>query len=100
MSLIANTLYILKTSKTFLIVGAITLFALIFVVSHFGDIEHFSVLLKQAEPAWLVLVIFFQVFTYFFLGRIWKQFAKARGYRFRTLVLVPSVIKKLTIDQF
>ena len=40
-------------------------------VSHLGELEQFAILVRQAEPKWLLLALLLQMATYVSVSAIW-----------------------------
>lgn len=53
------------------ILGALALLALVAAVLHFGEIEQFTRLARQARPAWLLGALVLQGFTYVGAAAVW-----------------------------
>ncbi|MDR4498383.1 MAG: flippase-like domain-containing protein [Candidatus Scalindua sp.] len=82
-----------------LITGLIFLSGLVLAVTHFGEIEHFVKLMREAEPVWLVYGVLLQIATYFVIAGAWHQTLRYAGVRYSMLSLVPMGIAKLFSDQ-
>ncbi len=80
-------------------VGLLLLSGLILLVSHYGELEHFVRLVRQAEPAWLVLAALLQLSTYLSVASVWYLALRRSGQRHSLLSLVPLGIGKLFSDQ-
>ncbi len=79
--------------------GIVVLLGLISIVVHFGELQQFLNLVRNAEPAWLVLVLLFQVTTYFSLAGVWYLALRRTQFRQSLLALVPIGVAKLFSDQ-
>jgi len=56
---------------TRVVLGLLSLGAVIAVVSHFGEARRFAEMVRRAQPAWLLLAAGLQVATYFCPGGVW-----------------------------
>ncbi len=83
----------------FWISGLIILVGLIIGVTHFGEIEHFILLMRKAKPVWLLYGVFLQTATYFSLAAAWYRPLRHAGTCLTLLSLVPMGIAKLFSDQ-
>jgi uncharacterized protein (TIRG00374 family) len=79
--------------------GLLLLLGLIAAVTHFGDIEHFVVLMEKAEPLWLVLALLLQMATYLSVAILWQRALLKGGMRIPVMSLVPLGLAKLFSDQ-
>lgn len=79
--------------------GLLTLFALVFVVLHFGSIEQFTRLALAARPEWFILACVAQAATYVSASLVWRQALRRSGYPRSLRTLVPLGIVKLFTDQ-
>jgi uncharacterized protein (TIRG00374 family) len=80
-------------------VGLILLSALILVVSHFGELADFVQLVRQAEPAWLVMAVLLQAATYTSVASVWYLALRKAGLRHSLVSLIPIGVAKLFSDQ-
>jgi len=80
-------------------IGLLLFSGLIVAVTHFGEIGNFVRLMRQVQPVWLVLALFFQTATYFSVAAVWHQALRNVGMRYSLLSLVPLGIAKLFSDQ-
>lgn len=93
-------LHIVKIPRLPIVIGLIVLVSLIvFVILHVHDERKFFDLLSTAQPAWLLLVIGFQVGTYTCVGTVWYMITWFSGYRIALLQLAKLSLEKLSIDQ-
>ncbi|MEZ5543483.1 MAG: lysylphosphatidylglycerol synthase transmembrane domain-containing protein [Pseudomonadota bacterium] len=81
------------------LLGLLVLSGLILLVTHFGELEHFVQLLRQAEPAWLLLAALLQLATYLCVASVWYLALRRAGQRRSLLSLVPLGVAKLFSDQ-
>jgi len=80
-------------------IGLLLLSGLILLVSHFGELEHFVRLVRQAEPAWLILALLLQLATYLSVASVWYLALRQSGLQHSLMSLVPLGIAKLFSDQ-
>jgi hypothetical protein len=80
-------------------IGLLLLSGSIFLLSHFTELEHFSHLLRQAEPAWLVLALLLQAATYVSTAGVWQLALRQEGHDHSLRSLVPLGVAKLFSDQ-
>ena len=73
--------------------------AIFFAVTHYGELTHVLVLLRNIEPFWLILALFFQFCTYIALALVWQRALFHGGVRYPLHQLVPLAIAKLFADQ-
>jgi len=81
------------------ITGVIFLSGLVLAVTHFGEIEHFVRLMREAAPVWVVYGLVLQISTYFSIAGAWHETLRYAGVRYTMLLLVPMGIAKLFSDQ-
>ena len=79
--------------------GLFILAAVVLVATRFTELEHFAALLRQAEPAWLLLAFALQCLTYFAAAAVWHGALRDMGTRRRFWSLVPLGLAKLFTDQ-
>lgn len=79
--------------------GLLLISALILIVTHYGELEQFANLLRQAEPAWLLVALLLQLATYVSVAAVWYLALRRAGQRQGFLGLVPLGIAKLFSDQ-
>jgi Mg2+-importing ATPase len=83
------------------VVSIVLLAALIaFSLMHVTEARRFALLLKQAEPLWVLLAVACQVGTYICAGSIWGFVAAAAGHRLSHAHLARLAIEKLSVDHF
>jgi len=82
-----------------LYIGLLLLSGLIILVSHFGEVEHFVQLLRQLEPAWLIVALLLQATTYFCVASVWFLALRAVDVHQSLLSLMPLAVAKLFSDQ-
>lgn len=85
--------------KVWFVVGIMLLSGLILTVTHVGELERFVQLVRQAEPAWLLLAVFLQAATYVSTAGVWYLTLKRAGAAYSLLSLVPVSVAKLFSDQ-
>lgn len=73
--------------------------ALFGAVLHWGDVEHFAALLKQAEPGWLGLAVIFQLSTYAGVAGGWSAVLDRAGTPKPLARLMRVAVTKLFADQ-
>jgi uncharacterized protein (TIRG00374 family) len=73
--------------------------ALFGAVLHWGDVEHFAALLKQAEPGWLGLAAIFQLSTYAGVAGGWSAVLDRAGTPKPLARLMRVAVTKLFADQ-
>jgi uncharacterized protein (TIRG00374 family) len=88
-----------KSTYKSLLAGLLILTALFYAVTHYGELTDFLVLLRNIEPFWLLLALFFQFCTYIALALVWQQALSEGGVHYRLYQLVPLAIAKLFADQ-
>lgn len=81
------------------LVGLLLLSVLVLLVTHFGELEHFAQLVRQAEPAWLMLAVLLQLATYLGVASVWYLALRREGLRPSLPSLIPLAIAKLFSDQ-
>jgi glycosyltransferase 2 family protein len=79
--------------------GVLALAAVILVVFHLGDLEHFMALARGAQPQWLLLALALQGLTYVCAAGVWYCALARIGQRRPLRSLVPLGIAKLFTDQ-
>lgn len=67
--------------------------------AHFGTIENFLKLLREAEPEWLILAVIAQILTYISSGLLWHVAMKPSGYRLPIKSLARLSLEQLSVDQ-
>lgn len=77
----------------------IFLAGLVVFVTHFSELEHFALLLRQAKPLWVIAGFLLQSATYFSAAAVWHQTLRYAGVRYSILSLVPLGVAKLFSDQ-
>ena len=79
--------------------GLLLLSALVLIVTHYGELEHFVELLRQAEPGWLLVALLLQIATYVSVAMVWYLALRRTGLHPEFLSLIPLGIAKLFSDQ-
>lgn len=79
--------------------GALALMALVAVVLHLGDIEHFLALARSLAPTWLVLAVLLQLGTYASVALAWQRGLQRVGHRLPMRRRLPLALAKLFVDQ-
>lgn len=79
--------------------GLLVTAALIAAVLHFGDLQRFATLVRQARPLWLGLALVFQSGTYVAVASGWRQVLHAAGHDRSLAPLVRIAVTKLFADQ-
>ena len=80
-------------------VGLLLLSGLVLLVTHFGELEHFARLVRQAKPAWLVLALLLQTGTYVSVASVWYLALQRERQVHSLLSLIPLGVAKLFSDQ-
>lgn len=81
------------------LLGVLLLAGLIMVISHIGELENFAILVRRAEPVWLLLALLLQAGTFLSVAAVWYLALRAGGTPHSFLSLVPLGIAKLFSDQ-
>lgn len=84
---------------TRLLAVAITLTAMVLLVTHFGDLEHFVALARQARPLWLIVALALQMGTYTAVALGWRAVLHHAGFPQPLHRLLPVAVSKLFADQ-
>ncbi len=79
--------------------GLLLLAGLVALVTHAGEFEHFLELLRNAEPAWLILAFALQTGTYAATAGVWTLALRKAGQPVAFRALVPLGVAKLFSDQ-
>lgn len=79
--------------------GLFILFALIAVVTHLREEERLLLLVRRAQPAWLLAAAVFQAATYLCAAGVWQRVLRQAGIRLRLRALVPLAVARLFTDQ-
>lgn len=79
--------------------GVLVLAALVVGVLHIGEFERFSVLVRTAQPQWLLLAAALQIATYVAAAAVWQRTLVAAGDPRPLRSLVPLGLAKLFTDQ-
>lgn len=79
--------------------GLLIAAALVAAVLHFGELERFALLVRQAQPGWLLAALAFQACTYFAVATGWREVLREAGQDPALLPLVRIAIAKLFADQ-
>jgi glycosyltransferase 2 family protein len=82
-----------------LFAGVLLLATLVFAVSHFGELTHFLLLLRNIEPFWILLAFLFQIGTYIALALVWQRALFHFGVNYPLHQLLPLALAKLFADQ-
>jgi len=56
--------------------GVVSLFAIIIIVTHIGEVEDILAVFKRTNPYWLFTALLLQAGTYICIAWIWKVFRK------------------------
>ncbi len=88
-----------KSAYKSLFAGLLLFAALFYAVTHYGEFTHFLVLLRNIDPFWLLLALFFQFCTYIALALVWQRALYDGGEHYPLYQLVPLAIAKLFADQ-
>ena len=79
--------------------GLILTVALVGTIAHWGEVETFARLVRQARPAWLGLAVALQLSTYVSVATGWAQVLRRAGTPRRLSPLIRIAITKLFADQ-
>ncbi len=79
--------------------GVFLLAGLVAVVIHFGELEEFLLLARQARPSWLFVALAFQAGTYVATAAVWQLGMRRAGLNIGLLGLIPLSLAKLFTDQ-
>lgn len=71
----------------------------IFALTHLDDAKEFILLTRNAEPIWLLVALFLQVFTYISSGAVWYIVTKRGGYSLKFSNLAVLAVEQLSVDQ-
>ena len=80
-------------------IGLLLLAGLILIVTHLGELEQFTILVRQAEPTWLVLALLLQMATYVSVSAVWYVPLRQAGQQVSFWSLIPLGVAKLFADQ-
>ncbi len=72
---------------------------IIFVSTHFADLENLWVIIKRASPWWLLLAIFAQLGTYVLTSLVWSGVARTSHYHIPLVPLFRVAVEQLTVNQ-
>jgi len=79
--------------------GVLILAAVVAVVTHRGEGQHFAELLRQAQPSWIFVAALFQGLTYVLAGAVWQRVLIRAGTPCPLRVLAPLAVARLFVDQ-
>lgn len=79
--------------------GILIVAALVAAILHFGEIERFAELVRQARPMWLLVALALQVSTYVFVALGWRMVLSRSGKAPALGPLVKVAVTKLFADQ-
>lgn len=79
--------------------GVVLLGALVAVVLHLGELQHFAEIARSARPGWLVIAVGAQAGTYACAAAVWWSALRVCGTSTSFLGLVPLSVAKLFTDQ-
>ncbi len=88
-----------KSKYKALFAGILLFLALLFVVTHYGDLARFAVLLSHLDIRWIVISCLLQFATYISLAMIWYRTLSYNGLRYPLDKLIPLALAKLFADQ-
>ncbi len=80
-------------------VGTAALAILVWAVLHFGDLQAFGLLMRQAQPEWLIAAIALQASTYISVSLGWRAVLSRAGNPQPLRRLLSIAISKLFADQ-
>lgn len=84
---------------TRLLAAMIVLAALVLIVRHFSDLEHFVALARHAQPLWLLVALALQAGTYVAVAQGWAILLRRAGAPQPLRKLLPVAVSKLFADQ-
>ena len=73
--------------------------AIVLLIRHFADLEHFVALARRAQPRWLIVAFAFQLVTYAAVAMGWKIVLKHAAAPQPLRKLLPVAVSKLFADQ-
>lgn len=79
--------------------GGLAIAALVAGVLHFGELEHVAAIARQAQPAWLLAALLFQLSTYVFVALGWQAVLRTAGASRPFSRLLRVAFAKLFADQ-
>ncbi|MDF0546509.1 lysylphosphatidylglycerol synthase transmembrane domain-containing protein [Sphingobium sp. H39-3-25] len=82
-----------------LLAWLIGLAALVMLLRHFADLEHFLTLARQTQPIWLLVALALQAGTYVAVARGWAIVLRRAGAPQPLRKLLPVAVSKLFADQ-
>lgn len=80
-------------------IGLLLLSGSLVLLTHFTELEQFTHLVRQAEPAWLVVAVVLQAATYVSAAGVWYLALRHEGQAHSLASLVPLGVGKLFSDQ-
>jgi glycosyltransferase 2 family protein len=81
------------------LIAILVVAASVLVIGHFGEIERFVELARNAHPVWLAVALGLQSCTYVSLALGWSSILRAAGHPRPLRRLLPVAISKLFADQ-
>jgi uncharacterized membrane protein YbhN (UPF0104 family) len=82
-----------------ILAAAIGLAAIGLIVRHFGDLQQFLALARQAQPVWMLVAVAIQAGTYVAVAMGWRAVLKFSGAPQPLRKLLPVALSKLFADQ-
>ena len=80
--------------------GIVIAAALLGAVLHWGELANFMVLIRRAEPGWLIAAVLLQLSTYAAVALGWRLvIIRAEGRRYGMMPLIRIALSKLFADQ-
>lgn len=79
--------------------GLAALGALVGAILHLGEVSRFVELIRQAQPAWLLVALALQVATYQCVAAAWGELLRRGGAPIPISALFPLAVAKLFADQ-
>ena len=89
----------MKRTSSKVFAGLLIFAALVFAVTHYGELGHVFVLLRSINPVWIVVALLLQLCTYIALALVWHRAFAFSGVHYPLIQLVPLAIAKLFADQ-
>jgi len=72
---------------------------IIFAIFHFEETKKLLLLITNADPSWMLIVIILQIFTYILTGAVWYLTSKRAEHRLTFRPLLELSLEQLSINQ-
>ena len=82
-----------------LFAGLLLFFGVVLAVTHWGELNHFLLLLSNLAPLWILIALLLQCCTYIALALVWYQALAESGSGYPMHRLVPLALARLFADQ-